>query len=83
MQPANAETPFDCSIRQQLAQEFATAARLYAEAVVLFTSLGTIPNDKYTRLRDAVREAQERAEIARVTFEEHVDSHRCGDIPPL
>jgi hypothetical protein len=83
MQPANAETPFGCSIRQRLAQEFATAARLYAEAVVLVTSLGPIPNDKYSRLLDAARAAQERAEIAQITFEEHVDSHRCGDIPPL
>ena len=76
MQPADAETPFCCSIRQQLAQEFAAAARLYAEAVVLVTSLGTMPNDKYTRLRDAARAAEARAEIARVRFEEHVDSHR-------
>jgi hypothetical protein len=54
MQPANAETPFCCSIRQRLAQEFATAARLYAEAVVLFMSLGTMPNQEYTRLRNAL-----------------------------
>jgi hypothetical protein len=80
MQPANAETPFCCSIHHQLAQEFATAARLYAEAVVLVTSLGAMPNPKYTRLRNDARAAQERAEIARVTFEEHVDSHPCGDI---
>jgi hypothetical protein len=77
MQPAKAETPFGCSIRQQLAQEFATAARLYAEAVVLVTSLGAMPNHKYTRLRNTVREAHARAEIARVRFEEHVESHRC------
>jgi hypothetical protein len=55
MQPAKAETPFCCSIHQQLAQEFATAARLYAEAVVLVTSLGTMPNQKYTRLRNDAR----------------------------
>jgi hypothetical protein len=83
METAEAKTPLCCSMRQKLAQEFATAARLYAEAVALVTGSDTMANDPYIRLRNAARAAQDRAETARIAFEEHLDSHRCGRIPPL
>jgi hypothetical protein len=35
-----------------------------------------LQND-YNRLREAAQKFQERVEAARITFEEHVDLHRC------
>jgi len=68
-----------CAIRRRLAEQFAIAARLYGEAVVLYTGFeGPTADVEYIHLRDAAREAQQRAEVARVLFEEHVDLHRCG-----
>lgn len=66
-----------CEIRRKLADQFATAARLYAEAVVAFTSPPTISLDEYKRLRKAAEEARKRAETIEVAYEEHVASHRC------
>jgi hypothetical protein len=68
----------NCETKRRLADEFATAARLFAEAVVLFTCRDSRSKDEYNRLRNASRAAQEQAEIARIAFEEHVDSHGCG-----
>jgi hypothetical protein len=62
-----------CHIRRKLAGEYATYARLFAEAVVLVTT-GTVDIE---RLKAATREAQERVEAARVAFEEHMASHGC------
>ena len=68
-----------CEIRRMLSERFATAARLYSEAVVAFTSSRTVPQDEYNRLRKAVEDAQERAEVTQVAYEEHVESHRCQE----
>jgi hypothetical protein len=60
-----------------LADEFAIAARLYAEAVVKFTK--TVRSEaNFKELSKRAKKAQERAELARVAFEEHVFLHRCG-----
>jgi hypothetical protein len=65
-----------CAIRRDLSNEFAICARLYAEAVVTLTS-GVTSGSNFEKLRVAARRAQERAEIARVAFEEHVAGHGC------
>jgi hypothetical protein len=71
--------PICCETRRQLAEHLSTAARLFAEAVALFTGRSAMRSDnEYDRLRDAARAAQLRAEQSRVAFEEYVDSHRCG-----
>ncbi len=62
-----------CQVRQKLADEYATYARLFAEAVVLTTSVGV----DLERVRAITRHAQERTEAARVAFEEHVNFHGC------
>jgi hypothetical protein len=64
---------------RERADQFAIYARLYAEAVVAFTrDPGTMSPEKYSRLKKAVKEAQKRAEMMGVAYEEHLDSHRCG-----
>jgi|SRR5215469_4825999 len=69
-----------CRARLVLANEFAIAARLFAEAVVLFTNhKGDPTGHEYSWLREAARKAQLRAEETRIAFEEHVDSHRCSE----
>ena len=65
-----------CTLRRELASEFATSARLYAEAVAILTS-GLNYGLDFENLRLAMRRAQERAEEARVAFEEHVARHAC------
>ena len=67
-----------CELRRQLAEKFATAARLYADTVVLFTRYPTNSQHDYNRLLAATEKAQERAQAAAVAFEEHVASHQCG-----
>ena len=62
-----------CQVRSKLADEYATYARLFAEAVVLVTT-STVDIE---RLQEATRQAQERVEAARVAFEEHMASHGC------
>ena len=59
-----------------MANEFATCARLYAEAVVILTS-GVTRESDFENLRVAAQRAQVRAEEARVAFEEHVAGHGC------
>jgi hypothetical protein len=63
------------SKRMQLAAQFATAARLYAEAVVLLTANSMKSPHDYNRLIQAVQQAQQRAESAMLAFQEHVDLH--------
>jgi hypothetical protein len=65
-------------MRQKLAVEFAVHARLYAEAVVNLTQIGSMTHEQYERLCNATEKAQVRAERASVAFEEHVKGHRCG-----
>jgi hypothetical protein len=67
-----------CETRRKLAEEFAIAARMYADTVALLTRGGTTPGEKYDQLRRAAEEARQRAETARILFEEHVDLHRCS-----
>jgi hypothetical protein len=71
-----------CEIRRHLAEEFAIAARLYAEAVVSLTcESGIMPHEDYSRLREAAEMAQLNVEAACRAFQEHVDLHRwCGPI---
>ena len=65
-------------MRRKLAAEFATAARLYQEAAVSLASQ-SISHDEYVRLRKLAQEGQNRSEAAFISFEEHVDLHRCCD----
>jgi hypothetical protein len=66
-----------CEVRRQLVERFATAARLYPEAVVVLTRR-QMKSEDYERLLAATKEAQSRSEAAAVAFEEHVASHQCG-----
>jgi hypothetical protein len=77
--PAGAGRPaVCCESKRQLAEQFAAAARLYAESVALFTrSAVTQSSEQYNRLRRGAEEAQQRAEATGVAFEEHVDMHQC------
>jgi hypothetical protein len=78
MQAAGPSTaPRGCEIRRHLADEFATATRLYAEAVVEYTRSARVSQDEYHRLRHAAEAAQRRSEEARIAFEEHVSLHQC------
>jgi hypothetical protein len=66
-----------CETGRKLGAQFAEAARLYAEAVVVFTSNhANVSWDEYIRLRAAVEEAQRRSEALGIAYEEHVESHR-------
>jgi len=67
-----------CDIRRKLAEQFSVHARLYSEAVVTLTRLKSLTQAEYAKLREAAEKAQERAELASVQFEEHVERHRCG-----
>src|SRR6059058_1365435 len=67
-----------CPIRRKLAEEFATAVRLYSEAVVALTYNQTlVPGNKFDSLLIATEKARQSSENARVAFSEHVNSHRC------
>jgi hypothetical protein len=63
-----------CQLRQDLAVEYATSARLYAEAVADLAQ--AVDESRFEDLRIKARKAQERAECARIMFEEHVASHQ-------
>ena len=67
-----------CEVRRQLAEAFAIAARVYAELAVKFVVSGMSQED-HIRLCRRAEEARERAEAARVAYEEHVNWHRCWD----
>ena len=67
-----------CEVRRRLAEEYATAARVYAEAVVMLTRNQANSHIDYSRLREAAEKARERSEATRVAFEEHIDLHQCG-----
>jgi hypothetical protein len=68
-------------IRRKLGERFVTAAQLYAETVVVFTSspFTVSRGDEYDQLREATEAARGLAEaigIAFEAFEEHLESHR-------
>jgi hypothetical protein len=65
----------ECQIRAELAASYATAARLYAEAVATCTQV--LDERDCQNLCMRAREAQQRAEAAGLRFEEHVASHKC------
>ena len=65
-----------CHVRRALAEQFATAARLFSEAAVELAISGT-SEERHMRLRKAAAAAQQRAKAALVSYEEHVGSHRC------
>ena len=68
-----------CETGRKLGEQFAEAARLYAEAVVVLTSHhANVSCDKYIQLRAAVEEARKRSESLGIAYEEHVESHRRG-----
>jgi hypothetical protein len=68
-----------CKRMRQLAEDFSTSARLYAEAVAMCTRhTGMISVDEYCRLRDNAKEARQRLEVTGTAFEEHIASHHCG-----
>ena len=69
-----------CPLRRDLANEFAIAARLHAEAVVSLTS-SVLDRAEFDRLRRAAKQAQERSEAARTRFEDHLMMHNCFDGP--
>ena len=62
-----------CHVRRKLADEYATAGRLFAESVVQVTCT-TVDIES---LREATRQALERTEAARVAYEEQVTWHGC------
>ena len=70
-----------CTIGRKLAEEFALAARLYAESAVRLAFVGK-SGIEYSSLRDQTIEAQGRSEAAFRAFNEHVSSHQyqCGEI---
>ena len=74
--------PSFCVIRKSLGVQFATAARLYAEAA---TSLALDHSEiEYALLLDQTVQAQDLTETAFRAFKEHVASHECGaPIPRL
>jgi hypothetical protein len=65
-----------CHIRKKLAGSYATAARLYAEAVVNLAIQET-RGPEFERSREQEREAWECAGAARLIFKKHVASHGC------
>ena len=78
MKPAKAlDLKTCCRVRRNLADAYATAARLYAEAVVTLTSDTPSSTPEFTQLHLAAQQAQERTEASRVAFEEHVTRHGC------
>jgi hypothetical protein len=68
-----------CEIKRQLAEQFAIAARQYAEAVVALTVHIALSHAEYSRLRDAAHTARHQVHSIGVKYEEHVESHRCGE----
>jgi hypothetical protein len=64
-------------IGRKLGEQFASTARLYAEAVSVFTSRSlTVSRDECNRLRKVAEEAQRLAEGMGIAFEEHLESQR-------
>ena len=80
MQPTRPSiAPSRCETRRRLSEEFATAARLYAEAVIEYTRSARVSKPEYQRLRQAAEAAQRHSEEGRIAFEEHVSLHQCQE----
>jgi hypothetical protein len=76
MGTATSRAAVRCELQRTLAQEFALATRLYAEAVVALTELrGSATNSQELHLN--CQTARRRAEEARVAFEDHLRNHQC------
>jgi len=77
MQPAPGfiNGPF-CPTRRELAGQFAIAARLYAETVVMLTSGGATAED-FDCLSKSEDEAFARMTDARTAFRSHIGAHGC------
>ena len=59
-----------------MSEQYAMAARLYAEAVALFTAgPATTSLQQYDRRREAVEDACRRARSAGLAFDEHLGLH--------
>jgi cytochrome c peroxidase len=71
-------------IWRKLSEEFATAARLYAEVVAAFASSPlTAPRAEYDRLRKTAEEALGRSEAIGIAFENHVELQQRGCETPV
>lgn len=72
----------DCSIRRKLAEEFAIATRLYAEAVADLAKITHLSQSSGVKeihdLFSRVEQAQRRSEAIGRAFKEHIDQHRCA-----
>jgi hypothetical protein len=79
MSLAGVPTRTRCEIERRLAEQFATAARQYAEAVVALTVQIALSQSEYSRLRDATRTARQQVHSIGARYEEHVESHRCAE----
>ena len=66
-----------CFTRRSLAEQFAIAARLYAESAVHLASSET-SGIEYTRLRHVTVLAQGDAQAAFRALTDHVAIHQCG-----
>ena len=67
-----------CIVGRQLADQFAISARLYAEAVVNLTTMGTSP-EEYVRLFQNASDTQGRSKAAFIAFDQHMRLHHCRD----
>jgi hypothetical protein len=78
MRPA-AKSAACCTTRREVAEVLAIAARAYDESVVLLTSCSSrsLSKETYEAMSRNVTKMYQRAEEARVRFEEHVASHEC------
>jgi len=71
-----------CEVKQKLAEQFAIAARLFDEAVVMLTHHPShMAPGEHERLWTVSRQAMERAEAAARKYKGHVDAHGCAGLP--
>ena len=68
-----------CADRRRLAEQFATAAREYSEAVIRAMVLDPAGEQDNDVLHIAVSEAEERSRKAGLEYEHHVQTHRCAE----
>ena len=62
-----------CPIKRVLAEETDLAARLYSEAVLQLEDA----NERIEKARSAVNVSRDRADVAQIALQEHVNSHGC------
>jgi hypothetical protein len=68
-----------CPIKRVLAEETELAARLYSEALVQLEDA----NERIERARSAANESRDRADVARIALQEHIESHGCWFIDKI